>query len=206
MPVRQLTTASGASSSESHTRPAAVAPREAMRSLNRLIADFMPQGDHVTACYVRLDVRSGAVELASASHPGAYRLAADGTLTLLGGKGVPLGLGQELFMSRLESGQHRLGTGDALWLFTDGLVKAENPQGEPFGLERLEKTLRQHASLAPDALAARVHDAVLAFAGKRPLKDDAAIASIRQWRFAPATHDGVPVRVAATIEVHFRLK
>jgi TonB family protein len=33
-----------------------------------------------------------------------------------------------------------------------------------------------------------------------------AIAALRQWRFEPGTKDGKPVRVAATVEVNFRLK
>jgi TonB family protein len=35
--------------------------------------------------------------------------------------------------------------------------------------------------------------------------DEAAIAAVSQWRFEPATKDGAPVTVQATIEVNFRL-
>jgi TonB family protein len=35
--------------------------------------------------------------------------------------------------------------------------------------------------------------------------DDNAIAAVKQWRFEPATRDGQPVPVMATIEVNFRL-
>jgi len=35
--------------------------------------------------------------------------------------------------------------------------------------------------------------------------DEKAIEALRQWRFKPGTKDGVPVPVAATIEVNFRL-
>jgi protein TonB len=36
--------------------------------------------------------------------------------------------------------------------------------------------------------------------------DQKAIEAVHQWRFAPATLDGKPVRVQAAIEVNFRLK
>jgi TonB family protein len=39
-----------------------------------------------------------------------------------------------------------------------------------------------------------------------PSLDQAAIDAVKQWRFEPARKNGVPVRVSATIEVHFRLK
>ena len=34
--------------------------------------------------------------------------------------------------------------------------------------------------------------------------DQKAIEAVRQWRFAPATEDGKPMAVAASIEVNFR--
>jgi protein TonB len=36
--------------------------------------------------------------------------------------------------------------------------------------------------------------------------DQQAIAAIEKWHFAPGIKDGKPVRVAATIEVNFRLR
>jgi sigma-B regulation protein RsbU (phosphoserine phosphatase) len=158
---------------------AALTPAETFLALNRLVADQVPQGDHVTAFYAQVDLLSGAVTHTAASHSGAYIVGADGTLTMIGGKGMPLGLGQELFAARLESGVGRLKDGDTLWLFTDGLIKAENAQGEPFGLERLEACLREGARLGPDRLITLVSEAVRSFAGQRPLADDAAMSALR---------------------------
>jgi TonB family protein len=36
--------------------------------------------------------------------------------------------------------------------------------------------------------------------------DEAALASVREWEFAPATRDGIPVSVAAQIDVQFSLR
>ncbi len=35
--------------------------------------------------------------------------------------------------------------------------------------------------------------------------DQKAIESVRQWKFEPATKDGVPVAVRVNVEVQFRL-
>jgi TonB family protein len=35
--------------------------------------------------------------------------------------------------------------------------------------------------------------------------DEAAVKAVEQWRFKPGTKDGVPVRVGARVDVHFRL-
>jgi len=34
--------------------------------------------------------------------------------------------------------------------------------------------------------------------------DEKAIEAVQQWRFQPALRDGMPVRVAAQVEVNFR--
>jgi protein TonB len=34
--------------------------------------------------------------------------------------------------------------------------------------------------------------------------DEKAIEAVRQWRFRPATQDGNPVEMVATVEVNFR--
>ncbi|HXE15331.1 MAG TPA: energy transducer TonB, partial [Bryobacteraceae bacterium] len=39
-----------------------------------------------------------------------------------------------------------------------------------------------------------------------PGLDQKAIEAVRQWSFEPATKDGEPVAVQATIEIHFKLK
>jgi sigma-B regulation protein RsbU (phosphoserine phosphatase) len=181
---------------------AAQAPGETFLALNRLVADQVPQGDHVTAFYAQIDLLSGAVTHAAASHSGAYIVGADGTLTMIGGKGMPLGLGQELFAARMATGVSRLKDGDTLWLFTDGLIKAESAQGEPFGLERLEACLREGAALGPERLIALVSEAVRAFTGQRPLADDAAMSALRlsPKPVKPATTgDNGPPQVAPSL-------
>ena len=37
-----------------------------------------------------------------------------------------------------------------------------------------------------------------------PAFDQAAIDAVKEWKFAPGTKDGQPVRVAATVEVNFK--
>ena len=36
--------------------------------------------------------------------------------------------------------------------------------------------------------------------------DANAVEAVKKWRFEPGTRDGAPVRVAATIEVYFKVK
>jgi TonB family protein len=42
--------------------------------------------------------------------------------------------------------------------------------------------------------------------GLHPELDHNAVYALEQWRFAPATRNGVPVRFALAIEVNFNVK
>jgi sigma-B regulation protein RsbU (phosphoserine phosphatase) len=99
------------------------------------------------------------VVYAAAAHTGAFVLGRRGGLTMLAGKGMPLGVGQELFAERLEQGHVRLNEGESLLLFTDGLLKTEDLHGEPFGLERLEKCLRERPGCNADEVLATIQRA-----------------------------------------------
>ena len=75
-----------------------------------------------------------------------------------------------------------MGDGDALFLFTDGIVEAEDESGEPFGMERLEAVLGVHRGDDLDGLLGRVHEAVRSHRGPargRGRRDDARPARAR---------------------------
>lgn len=156
-----------------------VAPGRTLLDVNRHLVDYISQGDHVTAFYAQVDLLSGAVSYAAAAHTGAYVLGRRGGLTMLSGRGMPLGVGQELFADRLEQGTVRLNEGESLLLFTDGLLKAENAEGEPFGVERLEKCLRERPGCNADEVVAEIRQAVTTFAGREAIGDEAAILCLR---------------------------
>ncbi len=156
-----------------------VAPGRTLLDMNRHLVDYISQGDHVTAHYAQVDLLSGAVSYATAAHTGAFVLGRRGGLTMLSGRGMPLGVGQELFADRLEQGHVRLNEGESLLLFTDGLLKAENQSGEPFGLERLEKCLRERPGCNAEEVVATIRQTVETFVGHPTLDDEAAIVCLR---------------------------
>lgn len=144
-----------------------LSPATTLLELNRLLVEIIPQGDHLTAFYAQLDLLSGALTYAAAGHLGAYVQRANGELMLLGGRGLPLGVGHELFAERLEQGQQRLQALDTLWFFSDGLVKAENGLGEPFGFERLEACLQDGTDQDAGTRVAHVRDTHARFLGRQ---------------------------------------
>lgn len=153
--------------------------RDTLLEVNRHLVDYISQGDHVAAFYAQVDLMSGAVVYVAAAQTGAFVLGRRGGLTMLSARGLPLGVGQQVFAGRLEESHMRLQEGESLLLFTDGLLRAENVEGEPFGIGRLEKCLRERPGCEAEQIVATIRQAVEAFTGDRLLSDEAAIICVR---------------------------
>ena len=78
-----------------------------------------------------------------------------------------------------------LDPGDVLFLYTDGVTEAHDPDDQLFGEERLLEQLSQNAAAEPRALAEGVRRAVAGFARGAEQFDDIAILVVRRrWRRA----------------------
>src|SRR5206468_8850674 len=83
--------------------------------------------------YGVLDTAAGEFRYASAGHPGPVHLPAGGAPVILPSKGFPIGLAGEPYEQR----SVRLGAGDRLYLYSDGIPEAMDPAGRQFGDARL---------------------------------------------------------------------
>jgi sigma-B regulation protein RsbU (phosphoserine phosphatase) len=73
----------------------------------------------------------------------------------------------------------QLQPGDALFLFTDGLVETEDESGEPFGMSRLEALLKVNRGHALKQLLGEVDAAVRSHRGPHEAADDATMVVMR---------------------------
>ena len=95
-------------------------PGAVMSRTNRLMAELDP-GVFATCAIVMVDLRSSRTQLVLAGHPPPVRRIAGGVAELLAAPvGPPLGVVAD---QEYEPGTVRLGRGDTLVLFTDGLVE-----------------------------------------------------------------------------------
>jgi serine phosphatase RsbU (regulator of sigma subunit) len=69
--------------------------------------------------------------------------------------------------------------GDILFLYTDGIVEAENNNKDFFGIERLEKLLEESGDLNPQELIDHIMNQVRIFTGKRHFNDDITLVAIK---------------------------
>ncbi len=138
---------------------------------HHLTARYTGESDtFVTAFYGIYNPADRTLTYACAGHnPPRLKRCEDGTLALLdAARGLPLGINP---VERYGSATHRLVPGDQLVLYTDGITEANNPQGEMFGLHRLDLVLENCSVTASDLLKS-VLAAVAEFTAGEPAHDD----------------------------------
>lgn len=157
--------------------PTAVSVAEAMGRVNQELARDNERAMFVTAFAARLDLATGELEYVNAGHNPTYRIEPGRAPAPLGGPVDPALGAVEGHLYR--ESVVRLRPGDALVLYTDGVVEARNASGEEFLALRLESYLDgcRDASAADVVrdLVARVED----FAGDTPQYDDVTVLVLR---------------------------
>ena len=144
--------------------------------LDRDIASSTPPEVYLTLFMGILDQEKRELCYVNAGHNTQYALHFRGGLDRLESTGRPLGL---LPGGGFGDRRVSLREGDSLFLYTDGLVEAENETGEEFGRVRLETILVGEHTLGLDHLIEVVDRAVRAYRGIREARDDATIVALK---------------------------
>jgi len=127
-----------------------------------LAAKLASSETYLTVFYGILDPTNRRLTWASAGHPYAFRIPAEGDPERLDATAPPLGLARtpEIGLRSLHWEQGS----DLLCLWTDGLVDAENAAGERYGEARLLAELCARRRLDPERIVAEVLAVADAFA------------------------------------------
>jgi serine phosphatase RsbU (regulator of sigma subunit) len=188
-----LTAASEMSQIRSALRAYAVdgdAPALVITRLDRLV-DALRLTQLVTVFYGVLeppdDVGCRTLRYSNAGHLPPVLRRADGTVEYISGGGSAV-LGAPMTIEHTE-GEHAVGTGDLLVMFTDGLV--EVPGGSlDDGLARLGETVARQPVADADAMC----EQVLAGLSRESLRDDVALLAVRLTASADVPADRGAVR------------
>jgi len=147
--------------------------------LSRLNDAILDQGERrrfctVAAAHLVPDGTGVLVGLCNAGHPLPMFVGAGGDVRPVGETGTLLGVLEDIGLSEV---QVRLGAGDALVFYTDGVTERRDG-GRMFG-DHLRRVLRESAGLSATAIAGRVQAAARDFAADAP-RDDLAILVVRR--------------------------
>jgi phosphoserine phosphatase RsbU/P len=136
---------------------------------NRLLSADNTAAMFVTAFHGVLDLATGALRYCNAGHNPPYLLRAGGGSERLPATGVPFGVDGDLPYRLAET---VLRPGDALFLYSDGITEAFNPEDEEFGAARLEAALAAARGQGAAGMVARVLAATAEFAAGADQSDD----------------------------------
>ena len=158
--------------------PAVASPAEVLGRLNETLLRQAVGDRFLTAVLVRLTATEDRVdaELAGGGHPPAMVLHDDESVTVLDrAPGMLLGM---LPGTNFHDVSVSLDRGDALVLYTDGVVEARNAAGDQFGQDRLVALLSTCAGRSAAGIARRIELATLAHSPD--LSDDMAVVVVRR--------------------------
>jgi sigma-B regulation protein RsbU (phosphoserine phosphatase) len=150
---------------------------ECVTQANRLLCADAASGMFVTLFYLGLRPGERRVTSVNAGHnPPLWYQTRRGKLRFLDRGGLPLGVDEA---GTYKTEELDLEPGDILLLYTDGLVDAVDATMLPFGLERLQASLRAHSKLSASALAAAIDADVQRHGHGAPVVDDVTLVVVR---------------------------
>ena len=152
-------------------------PAEALQRVNALLIPDTKQGMFVTAVYAVLDQNNGELIYANAGHNPPLWVKANGEIERLTRTGVALGATEARTISESSI---RLGSGESVLFYTDGLTEEFSSDGELFGEARLIDAVRANSSSSADAMLDSVEASLNAFVGSNPLSDDLTMLVVRR--------------------------
>jgi phosphoserine phosphatase RsbU/P len=150
---------------------------ESINNVNQYLADNTPSNRFVTLFLAELDADSGEMKFINAGHNPPLVARVDGRIEQLASGGFPLGI---IPMAEYEVGQTQLGKGDVLVIYSDGVSEANNPQGEEFGVERLEEVVRKYQTASAAGLRDKVESALSSFTQTAPAGDDITLVIVKR--------------------------
>jgi len=139
-----------------------------MRSVNRLFFESVTPGLYATMFIADYSDAGRRLRYVNCGHNPPLLLRADGKCEQLQATATVVGLLEEW---ECTVGDVTLAPGDILVIYSDGVTEAASDDGEFFGDERLEATLREYAHLPAAELTKKIATTVHTFSGKEQEDD-----------------------------------
>lgn len=156
-------------------------PADVLKQVNRAMRPDMQEELFITAIYGVYNAKTHIFTFCRAGHESlvVYRAATGQFETFLPG-GMALGLDDgPVFDKLLAEVQVKLGKGDLLVFYTDGVTDALNDAGQEFGREQFLQTILACAGQSAAEITRQVEQTVLAFIGRYPQHDDLTLLVLR---------------------------
>jgi serine phosphatase RsbU (regulator of sigma subunit)/anti-sigma regulatory factor (Ser/Thr protein kinase) len=174
-----------------------VTPGDCLQHVNSLLCPDNDSSMFVTVFYGVLNTRTGEVAFSNAGHNLPYLLRSTGDVEVVRGTGgMALGV---MDGQRFETKRTTLRSGDTLFLYTDGITEAMDPDSRPFTDERLRSMLQGADSFPPKELLQRAITEVRRFTQGATQSDDITALALQYHGGAPNAEDMMEDRLSVSL-------
>ena len=151
-------------------------PGEVMQLVNRHITRLQKSTQFVTVLYGILDLATREFKYARAGHEPPLLMSGDGKVERLPhGPGMAIGLWDTI---TLDERAIILPPGGTLLMFTDGMTDCRDPDGEPFGMERIKQTLSGYPNLTAQQVCDEMLETLKNYQSGSKQDDDVTLVAI----------------------------
>ena len=145
-------------------------PAEILAFVNNRIYETNKADMFVTLWLGILEISTGRIVAANAGHEDAAVCHKDGRFELFKTK-------HDFVIGAMKNMQYqdfeiRLGKGDKLFLYTDGIPEATDKYNQMYSLDRMLDTLNRYKDRTPQEILDGIHQSINAFVGEAPQFDD----------------------------------
>ncbi len=146
-------------------------PAQTLAVLNDFLFTDLNTSDYfITMFYLQYDLAGHLLRFANAGHPPPLLISSGHTVCRqLDADGLILGVREHVVF---EEKTMALAKDDLILIYTDGLIEAENTQGEFFGVERVSNIFIQQAGQAPQQIIDTLLASLKEFCRRESFKDD----------------------------------
>jgi sigma-B regulation protein RsbU (phosphoserine phosphatase) len=144
--------------------------------LNDLVFRSTERRAFMTLAFTIFDLEKGTIRHTNAGHLYPYLLRNGQPPVAIEVPSLPLGVRADVTTRTAEM---QLQEGDAIVYLSDGIVEAQDPNGEPFGFEQLEGLLDAGNDRSPNGIRDAILEAVARHSATRAADDDRTVMVIR---------------------------
>jgi serine phosphatase RsbU (regulator of sigma subunit) len=144
--------------------------------LNDLVFRSTERRAFMTLAFTIFDLEKGTIRHTNAGHLYPYLLREGQPPRGIEVPSLPLGVRSTI---NTHTAEVDLQEGDAIVYLSDGIVEAQDEQGEPFGFDHLEALLAGSTDRSPSTIRDKILEAVARHCGTRPADDDRTVMILR---------------------------
>jgi len=153
-------------------------PRQFIVKANTAVSNSFDKGMFITVTYMEVDLEKRKIRYSRGGHcPVLYYRHKEKEASYLEDEGLGLGIRRNgTFEKTISEKRMDYAPGDAICLFTDGLIEARHARsGEEFGYERLKQYFTDYARLPANEIVEKLMNRVEEFTGDKAPMDDISL-------------------------------